>query len=886
MRSHIAQVAKCHEKAEAEARASPPSIGLEYNTTQPSPVPQHHKRPYIEEAEDDSVNNTTSAYDPNWLYEQVYPRPAGVPIRHCQSFFEEYRSKQKAEGMEPWEPFASEDEWELARWLMESGASQGKIDSFLRLNKIRNDVKPGFRNKRAFFQYIDRLPRGPAFSCTPMHVVGDLKDKDGKKCMETLELWHRDILECIKELMGNPSFKEHQAYAPVRQFREMKDSIPYNRQYSEMWTGNWWWEVQDQLPNGATVAPIILASDETQLSTFSGDKKAWPLYLTVGNIEKCVRRKPTSRSWILLGYIPVSSLECFSKERRSVEGCQLFHDCVKKMLQPLIEKGIQATEMGCSDGFIQDVIATLAKQSQGYHPQKFIDQNLRPLNPFWKDLPLCNIFDSMTPDLLHQMHKGVFSDHTSKWARSSVENGDNEIDARFCAMPTHPSLRHFKNGISGVTQWTGGEYQSMAKVFLGTVVGAADDGVVRAIRCVKDYMYYAHFESHCDQSLEAMEASWGGFHKEKQVFIDLGIRKQFNIPKMHNVCHYGCSIRSRGTLDGYNSETTERLHIDLAKAGYRASNKRKYMVQMTVWLRRQEAVQRFASYLQWAVPGYIAELTGEEEADNEDEDEEEAEEEDQDITEYKVAKRPPLRGTVTSIEKDYDADWFIWYLNEFFTDYSIDRANGDPLTNDTVFPIYKQIRLSLPSLPEALSENQIDVVHATHAEPEVWTWKGLTPAKPALTSTVLVRVGTNDPSKGPLHGLQAARVYLLFRLPLHIGSYPHPLAYVRWFKPFNSAPVEDSLLFKLSYSTRMRERHCSIIPVTRIMQTCHLYPNFGRSVNPLWTSHQILDQAPSFYLNPYLRHRDFYLFRYQVHLFLKAKEDFAREIQRKRARRA
>ncbi|KAJ3926270.1 MAG: hypothetical protein NXY57DRAFT_1051450 [Lentinula lateritia] len=726
---------------------------------------------------------------------------------------------QKAEGMEPWEPFASEDEWELARWLMESGASQGKIDSFLRLNK------PAFRNKRAFFQYINRLPRGPAFSCTPMHVVGDLKDKDGKKCMETLELRHHDILECIKELMGNPSFKEHQAYAP------------------------------DQLPDGATVAPIILASNETQLSTFSGDKKAWPLYLTVGNIEKRVRQKPTSRAWILLGYIPVSSLECFSKERRSVEGCQLFHDCVKKMLQPLIEKGIQATEMGC-----KDVIATLAKQSQGYHPQKFIDQNLRPLNPFRKDLPLCNIFDSMTPDLLHQMHKGVFSDHTSKWARSSVENGDNKIDAPFCAMPTHPSLRHFKNGISGVTQWTGGEYQSMAKVFLGTVVGAADDGVVRAIHCVEDHMYYAHFKSHCDQSLEAMEASWGAFHKEKQVFVDLGIRKQFNIPKMHNVCHYGCSIRSRGTLDGYNSETTERLYIDLAKVGYCASNKQKYMVQMTVWLRRQEAVQRFASYLQWAVPGYVAELTGEEEADNEDEDKEEAEKEDQDITKYKFAKRPPLRGTVTSIEKDYDADWFIWYLNEFFTDYSIDRANGDPLTNDTVFPIYKQIHLSLPSLPEALSENQIDVVHATHAEPEVWTWKGLTPAKPALTSTP--DFGTN----GYFSGLQAAHVYLLFRLPLHI--------------------VKDSLLFKLSYSTRMRERHCSIIPVTQIMQTCHLYPNFGCSVNPRWTSHQILDQAPSFYLNPYLWHHDFYLFRYQVHLFLKAKEDFAQEIQRKRARRA
>ena len=48
------------------------------------------------------------------------------------------------------------------------------------------------------------------------------------------------------------------------------------------------------LPAGVTIAPVILSSDKTQLSRFSGDKQAWPVYLTLGNIPKELRRKPES----------------------------------------------------------------------------------------------------------------------------------------------------------------------------------------------------------------------------------------------------------------------------------------------------------------------------------------------------------------------------------------------------------------------------------------------------------------------------------------------------------------------------------------------------------------------------------------------------------------
>jgi hypothetical protein len=37
--------------------------------------------------------------------------------------------------------------------------------------------------------------------------------------------------------------------------------------------------MKEHLPSGATIAPVILASDKTQLSRFKGDKSAWPVYV-------------------------------------------------------------------------------------------------------------------------------------------------------------------------------------------------------------------------------------------------------------------------------------------------------------------------------------------------------------------------------------------------------------------------------------------------------------------------------------------------------------------------------------------------------------------------------------------------------------------------------
>ncbi|KAK7438195.1 hypothetical protein VKT23_018125 [Stygiomarasmius scandens] len=900
------------------------------------------KRPYVEGVEDDPSNDPKSIYagSTDYVYPFPYPGPAGSPLSDVPVLtpFEKLRQKQCSESSEPWAPFQSEKEWELARWLMGAGVSQKKIDEFCKLKAVQENIKPSYHNSRSFLQFIDNLERGPAFHCTPIRVEGDLMDSTGKPQTEILELWHRDPVDVVKELMGNPAFREHQRYAPVRHFRNRDFT---NREYSEMWTCNWWWDAQDNLPSKfGTIAPGIIASDETQLSTFSGDKKAWPVYMSIGNIEKTTRRKPSSRAFLLIGYIPESKLECFSEKRRSEMGYQLFHDCMKKILEPLEKAGREGVRMTCADGYERlvfpllaayiadypeqclvccckenscpkctvdpkkrgellrsvlrdpnNTLETLRAESEGLKPPEFRAENLRSINPFWRNLPQCNIFECITPDLLHQLHKGLFGDHVSTWAQNTIDSGTRELDNRFHTMTPHPTLRHFRKGISSVTQWTGNEYRAMAKVFPGLLAGAADTKVLEAVRAFEDFVYYAHFEVHTDESLAALDAAWAAFHTHKEVFQHLGIRKHFNISKLHNVSHYSESIRSRGTADGFNSESSERLHIDLAKLGYRASNKRHYESQMTTWLARQESVYRRDQYLQWIMPRYNSMV---ETVEAEEDIVENAEADVVDIDSgnnpkspaitYAYAKNPPHPATtIHDIETEFKCgEWFLWYLREFLEAHSLpSHALNNP--ENIFIPVWKKLRLSLPIIAEAETENAVDTIYATKAIPEAITAMGIKPLTPARTSTVIVRIGDTDSQKGPLNGLQVARVRLLFKLPPEVAPLPKLLAFVDWYTPFQSY-FKPLGMYRISNATRRRYQHSGIIFTDSIQQTCHLLPEFGRTVNTDWTSENILDVCKTFYVNPYLRNRDFFLLRYQPYLHEQAELAHQAYIDRQRAR--
>jgi hypothetical protein len=70
-----------------------------------------------------------------------------------------------------------------------------------------------------------------------------------------VELWHRDPVECVRELLGNPSFATNQGYAPVRMY---KNEDYTNREYSEMWTADWWWNIQVRIDVVVRIVKIDL----------------------------------------------------------------------------------------------------------------------------------------------------------------------------------------------------------------------------------------------------------------------------------------------------------------------------------------------------------------------------------------------------------------------------------------------------------------------------------------------------------------------------------------------------------------------------------------------------------------------------------------------------
>ena len=160
-----------------------------------------------------------------------------------------------------------------------------------------------------------------------------------------------------------------------------------------------------------------------------------------------------------------------------MEGHQLFHEVMKILVKLLMKAGCDGVRMHCADGFIckayptfaayiadypkqclvvgckenacpqctvplnqhgdpiysiehdpNKTIEVLCQKAHNKNPKEFNDWSLHSISPFWINLPCCNIFACITPDLLHQLHKGVFKDHIIKWATKMVYRESEQID--------------------------------------------------------------------------------------------------------------------------------------------------------------------------------------------------------------------------------------------------------------------------------------------------------------------------------------------------------------------------------------------------------------------------------------------------------------------------
>ncbi|KAG8794412.1 hypothetical protein FRC12_024650 [Ceratobasidium sp. 428] len=659
---------------------------------------------------------------PASIPDDIANSPWGTPLRRCQPMLDKiYQDRVAADRLPDW-PFADFLEFEFVKWMVVNDISQTARDKLIKLPMMER-CGLSFGSNYALNKLLDKLPStGPRWTRIQRMITGTIKDANGKNLTEDIEIWVRDIIDVIRELIGNTTYGQKLVFVPQRV------KVNSTRKIDEMWTADWWMRIQQQLPPGSTIIPIVLSSDSTQLTNFSGAKSAWPVYITLGNIPKSIRAKINSYSSLLLAYLPIPKFDCFPPSVRGDQKACLFHKSMTQILEPLIGAGKDGVEMDCGDGYVwhcypllaahiannpeQTLVAgckcnlchrcTVKHDERGNLPEfpappcipdhtavaleahdfghtssLFDEQGLKPFGkPFWADLPHANIFSALTPDILHQLHKGVFKDHLMEWCLlliHSLYGSANKVDYRYKAMPDHSSLRHFTSGVTKLKQTTAHEHREMQKVFTVVVAGLVPEPVLPVVLAAIDFIHFARFPSHTPETLALLDNALNHFHQHKHIFIDYGVRDHFNINKLHAMCHYVEAIQELGALDAYNTETPEQLHIEFAKCAYKATNRRDFFNQMTTYLERREKVNKFDAYLQSIYPEYAAR--------------------DLDIEKNTVdVPRPFPLVLVALLPELYGIKWFKDIMSNYFWDFHQDKRtkveDGDTLK---IYPKATQI---------------------------------------------------------------------------------------------------------------------------------------------------------------------------------------------------
>jgi hypothetical protein len=499
------------------------------------------------------------------------------------------------------------------------------------------------------------------------------------------------------------------------------------------------------------VAPIIIATDKTQLTQFSGNKAAYPVYLTIGNIPKATRRKPSKHACVLIAYLSVEKINrsrMNDQEHRS-RVQRVFHESMRIVLEPLIHAGTNGIEMTSSDGAVRCVYPILtcyvadypeqclvactkygtcvkcqasAKDLQNPTPadnrtqqwtEEIISKGMEEANgnakkfhtycmsndvagsvykPFWVGFPFVDIHRAITPDVLHQLYQGVFK-HIVSWCQRILT--PQELDRRIRALPPAYGLRQFKNGIFALSQISGPERKNMAKILLGCLVGSMPSGGIAAVTALLDFIYIAQYPAHDTITLDYLKDALDRFHKNRTYFITTFIREDFNIPKFHSLLHYIEAIEFFGTTDNYNTEMFERLHIDFAKHGWRASNQRDEFPQMIRWLSRHEKIAGFEAHL--PQPQLV---------NNPDDSHKKKK------LQISIAKNPSFPGRPLSlIEEKYLAPDFTYYLKVFLNSL-LDKPMQNRFLNNSSLPftkvdVYNMFRFHPDGIQDNDEENDL-----------------------------------------------------------------------------------------------------------------------------------------------------------------------------------
>ncbi|KAJ6521962.1 hypothetical protein DFH09DRAFT_1251065 [Mycena vulgaris] len=463
---------------------------------------------------------------PKNFYREYYPGAAQTYGR-ADTFMDTFRRDTHANERRSnlYYPFASADEWEITSFIVRSNMTVAATDEFLKL-RLTAKMSLSFETAKDLRSRIEILPSGPEWQAITWKTQYPTKSP--------LTLYYRDPLECLQTLLRNPLIQDFIQFSP---FRLWATSEKLMRVYTEWLSGDVAWNIQGEVPDGATVLGSILSSDKTQLSAMTGNRQAHPLLISLAAIDMDFRMKASHHAFLLLALLPIAKFREKNPEIRGVLDSRLFHSVMDFVLEPLKK----TAQIGMASHTLSQLIR-LEREIDPWDLSVYIKaaKKLR-LNgvhrPFWRNWPLAEPSEFLTPEILHHWLK-MFYDHLCQWCIQAL--GAAEIDFRF------------SEGISKAKQTTGREHRDIQRYIVPIIAGAVPKDFLTTIASLNNFFYY--------DILSKMSTCLKTFHNKKDSILKAGVRKGKKGPIDNCVIP---AIRANGVPLQWSADVTEHAHITL-----------------------------------------------------------------------------------------------------------------------------------------------------------------------------------------------------------------------------------------------------------------------------------------------------------------------------------
>ncbi|KAG1834896.1 hypothetical protein EV424DRAFT_1468487 [Suillus variegatus] len=458
----------------------------------------------------------------------------------------------------PFYPFQDQAEFDLAKFICEH-LTQSDMEQFLKLEWVCLEL-----SKDQLLAWVASLPTGPKWRSTTLEMTG-------YPTIQLINLIWRDGLEVVQDLFANPIFANHMTYDP----HVVVDGN--ERKYSEYFTAQQAFEIQDQLPEGATIVPMIVASDKTPVTWHMGGLEMHPIFVTIANIQSDMRMRATCHAWRCIAYMPIPKFIDVHPDYQTILSQRLFHKCMDIVFADAKVAAMVGKFMPDPAGHLRHCFTPLEEAKA--HSLSGIHQ------PFWRNWQHSDPSRFLVGEILHTCHK-FFFDHPFKWCKELV--GKDELNLRFRSHHKRVGTHHFSSGVCQMKQMTGREHRDLQRTLVPSITGVAQSPV------------------YSDTSVDSMVASLKEFHDQKHAILDAGTRRgtkgtldNFIIPKLKLLQSFASFTKDTGALIQWTADVTERLLITHCKLPFERTSRqsRTFTEQIIDILNREESMWRFQLYL-------------------------------------------------------------------------------------------------------------------------------------------------------------------------------------------------------------------------------------------------------------------------------------------------